>query len=280
MGSGHILVYAFDVLMQIYESQGYTSRDAAQEIIKNNIYGLDIDERAYQLSYFAIMMKARQYDRRFLTREITSNIHSIKESNTINKEHLKYFGASLTDEERESGKKELEYLLDTLYDSKEYGSILNVKECNWKLINKFIKDFDDEGQISLFFNLGIEDTQEKLMEIVSIAKVMSRKYEVVITTLPYMGSSGMNKGLSDYVKKNYPNSKSDLFAVFIECCKNISKVNGYYSMITQHSWMFLSSYEKLREKLMSNITVNMTHLGARAFDEIGGEVVQTTAIVI
>lgn len=279
MGSGHILVYVFDILMQIYESQGYTQRDAAQEIVKSNLYGLDIDERAYQLAYFAVMMKARQYDRRFLTREISPNLHSIKESNTLNKNHLEYFGNSLQGNEKESAKKEVEYLLEVLYDAKEYGSILNINKCNWGLLNKFVEDFNAEGQISVFSSLGLEDTQEKLKELVDVAKVMAQKYEVIITNPPYMGGSGMNKGLSEYVKKKYPDSKSDLFAVFIERCREMSRINGYYSMITQHAWMFLSSYEKLRQKLMENMTINMAHLGARAFDEIGGEVVQATAFV-
>lgn len=278
MGSGHILVYAFDVLMQIYESQGYTQRDAAGAIIENNLYGLDIDDRAYQLAYFAVMMKARKYDRRFLTRGITPKLYSIKESNGINKAHLQYFGHSLNEMERNIAVQQMEYLLDAFYDAKEYGSILNIDNCSWELLNRFAEDFNVEGQISLD-SVGAEQSQEILKEHVDIGKALAQKYEVVVTNPPYMGLSGGNSKINDYVKKCYPDSKSDLFAVFIEKCNHMAKNNSFTAMITQHSWMFLSSLEKLRNNLLLSDTVNMAHLGARAFEEIGGEVVQTTAWV-
>lgn len=276
MGSGHILVYAFEVLMQIYESQGYTQRDAASAIIENNLYGLDIDDRAYQLAYFAVMMKARKYDRRFLTRGVLPKLYSIKESNGINKAHLQYLGHSLSDTERNMAIQQMEYLLDTFYEAKEYGSILNIDDCNWDLISRFVEDFHIEGQMSLD-SIDVEDSQEKLREIIAISGVMAQKYDVVVTNPPYMGLSGGNSKINDYVKKYYPNSKSDLFAVFIEKCNHMTKKNSLTAMITQHSWMFLSSFEKLRRKLLYFDTVNMVHLGARAFEEIGGEVVQTTS---
>ncbi len=279
MGSGHILVYAFDVLMQIYESMGYTQRDAAQAIIENNLYGLDIDDRAYQLAYFAVMMKARKYNRRFLTKGISPKLYSIKESNNISKEHLEYFGNLSSAMERNTAIQQMEYLMDTYRDAKEYGSILNVDSCNWNLLNRFVDDFSVDGQMSLD-SFGAEQSQEILKEIIVIGEAMAQKYDVVVTNPPYMGGSGMGANLSDYVKKNYPDSKSDLFAVFIEKCGNMLKMNGLQAMITQHSWMFLSSYEKLRAKLLLKDIVNMAHLGARAFEEIGGEVVQTTAFVL
>ena len=279
MGSGHILVYAFDVLMQIYESQGYTQRDAANSIIEHNLYGLDIDDRAYQLAYFAVMMKARKYDRRFLTKEIKPKLYAIKESNEINKNHLKYFGNSLSDIEKNLAISQVEYLIDTYIDAKEYGSILNVDDCNWELLYRFIEDFNIEGQMSLD-SVGAEDTKKSLQELIPIAHAMAQKYDVVITNPPYMGGSGMNTKVSNYVKKHYPDSKSDLFAVFIEKCMNMTKKNAFQSMITQHAWMFLSSYEKLRSKIIQNDFISMAHLGARAFEEIGGEVVQTTSFVL
>lgn len=278
MGSGHILVYAFDVLMQIYTSVGYSERDAAKSILEHNLYGLDIDDRAYQLAYFAVMMKARQYNRRILNGENTCHVHAIQESNPINRAHLKFFGAGLSDLEKNTAKMQLEGLLDILTDAKEYGSILNVPEYNWALLRRFVSGIDDEVQISLE-SAGVEQTAEELRKLVDLGETMGRKYWVTCTNPPYAGTSNLSANVNNFVKKYYPDSKADLFAVFIERCRAMTADNGYQAMITQHSWMFLSSYEKLREKMMLTETVNMAHLGARAFEEIGGEVVQSTAFV-
>lgn len=278
MGSGHILVYAFDVLMQIYESAGYSQRDAAKSILENNIYGLDIDDRAYQLAYFAVMMKARQYNRRVLNGENTCHVYAIQESNSINRAHLKYFGAGMDDIEKNAAKMQLEGLLDTLTDAKEYGSILNVESYNWDLLRRFVAAEDTAGQISMD-SVGVEDTAEQLNRLIDIGETMARKYWVTCTNPPYAGTSNLSANVNNFVKKNYPDSKADLFAVFIERCRQMTVNNGFQAMITQHAWMFLSSFEKLREKMMLTETVNMAHLGARAFEEIGGEVVQTTAFV-
>ena len=278
MGSGHILVYAFDVLMQIYESAGYSQRDAAKSILEHNIYGLDIDDRAYQLAYFAVMMKARQYNRRILNGENTCHVYAIQESNSINRAHLKYFGAGMDDIEKNAAKMQLEGLLDTLTDAKEYGSILNVESYNWDLLRRFVAAENTDGQISMD-SVGVEDTAEQLNRLIDIGETMAQKYWVTCTNPPYAGTSNLSAKVNNFVKKNYPDSKVDLFAVFIERCRAMTADNGYQAMITQHSWMFLSSFEKLREKMMLTETVNMAHLGARAFEEIGGEVVQTTAFV-
>ena len=278
MGSGHILVYAFDVLMQIYESAGYSQRDAAKSILEHNIYGLDIDDRAYQLAYFAVMMKARQYNRRILNGENSCHVYAIQESNSINRAHLKYFGAGMDDIEKNDAKMQLEGLLDTLTDAKEYGSILNVEGYNWDLLRRFVAAEDTDGQISMD-SVGVEDTAEQLNRLIDIGETMARKYWVTCTNPPYAGTSNLSANVNNFVKKNYPDSKADLFAVFIERCRQMTGSNGFQAMITQHSWMFLSSFEKLREKMMLTETVNMAHLGARAFEEIGGEVVQTTAFV-
>lgn len=278
MGSGHILVYAFDVLMQIYESAGYSQRDAAKSILEHNIYGLDIDDRAYQLAYFAVMMKARQYNRRILNGENTCHVYAIQESNSINRAHLKYFGAGMDDIEKNAAKMQLEGLLDTLTDAKEYGSILNVESYNWDLLRRFVAAGDTAGQISMD-SVGVEDTAEQLNRLIDIGETMARKYWVTCTNPPYAGTSNLSANVNNFVKKNYPDSKADLFAVFIERCRQMTVNNGFQAMITQHAWMFLSSFEKLREKMMLTETVNMAHLGARAFEEIGGEVVQTTAFV-
>ena len=279
MGSGHILVYAFDVFMQIYENAGWSQRDAAQSIIQNNIYGLDIDDRAAQLSYFAVLMKARQYDRRILTRGIEPNVYAVQESNGINRGQLKYFGAGLTDAEKNAAVSQMEGLLNTLNDAKEYGSLLNVEDYDWELLEKFVENTDTESQIS-FDTYGLDETAEQLKQLIKIGKVMAQKYEIVATNPPYAGTSNLSAKVNNFVKKNYPDSKADLFAVFIERCGEMLKKNGYQAMITQHSWMFLTSFEKLRMKLQQKTIINMAHLGARAFEEIGGEVVQTTSFII
>jgi hypothetical protein len=233
MGSGHILVYAFDVLMQIYESEGYNARDAAKLILEKNLYGLDIDRRAYQLAYFSLMMKARQYNRRIFTENVKPQV---------------YHPAGWSNGE-------------------EYGSLIKVDVLP-------PKPEQPKGQLTIF------DDYERDLRVWNFMRLLAQKYDVVVTNPPYMGSSGMGGKLSDFVKKNYPDSKSDLFAAFIEKCGELLKPTGYQAMITQHAWMFLSSYEKLRGKLLQRYIVNMAHLGARAFEEIGGEVVQTTAFAM
>jgi hypothetical protein len=269
MGSGHVLVYAFDVLMQIYTSAGWDQREAAQSILKNNLFGLDIDDRAAQLAYFAVMMKARQYDRRLLTRGIQPNIYAIRESNGIPAMAIEYFHKN-----DPKLKSDIESIVTELHDAKEYGSILNITPIDFAGL---YARFDEiRSDISMMKQAALDE----LLPVVKCAEVLAQKYDVVVTNPPYMGSSGMNPLLTNYVKTNYPDSKSDLFACFIERCGQMAKKNGYQAMITQHAWMFLSSFEKLRTKLLSVDIVNMAHLGARAFEEIGGEVVQTTSFVI
>ena len=267
-GSGHILAYMFDVLMKIYESYGYTTREAVASIVENNLYGLDIDDRAAQLAYFAVMMKARQYDRRFFSRGIQPHVYAIAESNHVDSFALEYFcngDAKL--------KKAMDTIISELHDAKEYGSIITVSQQEWSAL------YDRFAEITEDINMSRETALRELLPLVQVAEALAQKYDAVVTNPPYMGASGMGAKLSDYVKKNYPDSKSDLFAVFIEKCGQIAKRNGYQAMITQHAWMFLSSFEKLRTKLLSVDIVNMAHLGARAFEEIGGEVVQTTSFV-
>ncbi len=269
MGSGHILVYAFDVLMQIYTSAGWDQREAAQSILKNNLYGLDIDDRAAQLAYFAVMMKARKYDRRLLTRGIQPNIFSIRESNGIQTRTVEYFHRN-----DPKLKADIESIVAKMRDAKEYGSILNITPVDFAGL---YARFDEiRNDISLLRKPALAE----LLPLVKCAEMLAQKYDVVVTNPPYMGASGMGAKLADYVKKNFPDSKADMFAVFIERCGQMAKQNGYQAMITQHSWMFLSSFEKLRTKLLAVDIVNMAHLGARAFEEIGGEVVQTTSFVI
>ena len=283
MGSGHILIAMFDVLMDIYTSTGYSEREAAFEIVEHNIYGLDIDQRAYQLAYFAVMMKGRGYNRRFFRGrddvKPMPKVYAIAESNDILRSHLSLFGQSMDIKQRETAKEQMEYLLDTFKDGREYGSILNVEGCDWELLQDYVEDLDADGQIT-FESYGSEETQKSLRLLIKVAKNLGQKYDAVVTNPPYMGASGMGAKLSKYVKDNFADSKSDLFAVFIEKCGQMAKKNGYQAMITQHAWMFLSSFEKLRVKILETDIVNMVHLGARAFEEIGGEVVQTTSFVV
>ena len=254
MGSGHILVYAFEVLMQIYTSVGYSERDAAKSILEHNLYGLDIDDRAYQLAYFAVMMKARQYNRRILNGENTCHVHAIQESNNINRAHLKFFGAGLDDLEKNTAQMQLEGLLDILTDAKEYGSILNVPEYNWALLRRFVDGIDMEGQIS-FDDTGVEKTVKELKTLIDLGETMARKYWITVTNPPYMGGGGMDNKLSDYVRKNYIDSKSDLFSVCMERGNQMTRANGFNCMVTMQSWMFLSSFENVRVKLLQTKTI-------------------------
>lgn len=233
MGSGHILCYMFDVLVQIYEAHGVQTRDAVRSIVENNLYGLDIDDRAAQLAYFSVMMKGRQYDSRFFKRGIQPNVYSPK----------------------------------GYEEGKEFGALLTVDE---------LEDMPKEPEEYTLFD---ENFEEK-MNCWQFRKVLAQKYDVVCTNPPYMAVSNASDKVQKYVKKNYPDSKSDLFACFIERCGVFVKKAGFQAMITQHAWMFLSSYEKLRAKLQVVDIINMAHLGARAFEEIGGEVVQTTSFVM
>ena len=269
-GSGHILAYLFDVLMQIYENYGYTPRDAVASILQNNLYGLDIDDRAAQLAYFAVMMKARRYNRRFFSHTTQPHVYAIEESNRIEKPDVEYFC---------NGKPELKDAMHTiltqLYDAKEYGSILTIPPQDWDAL---YARFDEVADESSFHR---ESIRKKLLPLVRVAQTLAQKYDVVVTNPPYMGSDGMSAKLSTYVKKNYAASRADLYATFISKCGVFTKPNGYQAMITMHSWMFLSSFENLRKSILQSKTIlNMCHLGARSFEEISGEIVQTVAWIM
>ena len=268
-GSGHILAYMFDVLMKIYESYGYTTREAVASIVENNLYGLDIDDRAAQLAYFAVMMKARQYDRRFFSRGIQPHVYAIVESNHVDKFAVDYFcngDAKLTTA--------MDTIIKELHDAKEYGSILTVTPQDWSAL------YDRFAEITEDINMSRETALRELLPLVQLAEALAQKYDIAVTNPPYMGSKKMNSRMVDYTKQFYPNSKSDLFAVFIERCNAFLIPNGIQAMITQHAWMFLDTFRELRCNILKNTIINMAHLGTRAFEEIGGEVVQTTAFVV
>lgn len=280
MGSGHILVYLFDVLIQIYEAYGYPTRDAVASIVQNNLWGLDIDDRAAQLANFAVMMVARRYDRGWFRRGIQPHVMAIQETNEINRDHLRYLGNSLSDLERNNAVMQMEALLDEFIDAKEYGSILQPQEYDWEALRRLAQMTAPEKQVSMD-EVGIDATQERLLQIIEQGQALAQKYHVVVTNPPYMNPGNSGGGLADYVKKHYPDSKTDLFAVFVENCNEMLKPNGMQSMITMHAWMFMPSYEKMRINIIKSADIiNMVHLGARAFEEISGEVVQTTSFVI
>lgn len=264
MGSGHILIAMFDVLMDIYTSTGYSEREAAFEIVEHNIHGLDIDQRAYQLAYFAVMMKGRGYNRRFFRGrddvKPMPKVYAIAESNDIIRDHLSLFGQSMEVKQRETAKEQMEYLLDTFKDGREYGSILNVEDCDWKLLQDYVEDLDADGQIT-FESYGSEETQKSLRLLIKVAKNLGQKYDVVVTNPPYMGASGMGAKLSKYVRDNYADSKSDLFAVFIEKWNTMTNKYGINCMVTMQSWMFLSSFEKMRKNILqTKDIINLMHM--------------------
>ena len=265
MGSGHILVYAFDVLMQIYEAQGYSQRDAAKLIVEKNLYGIDIDKRAYQLAYFSVMMKARQYNRRILNGEIAPNLIYIQDSNSVCREHLQYFGWAMSKIESNNARTQLEYLLDTFKDATEYGSILHVDPLDWGLLYEYTGSVEYPDQVSLD-ELDVEETKDALRALVVQGAILAQKYDVVVTNPPYMAVSNAGAKVNDYVKKNFPDSKADMFAVFIERCGQIARHAGIISMITQQSFFFLSGLETLRRKFEDiSIFINAIHMGIGAF---------------
>ena len=265
-GSGHILAYLFDVLMQIYENYGYTPRDAVTSILQNNLYGLDIDDRAAQLAYFAVMMKARRYDRRFFSHTTQPHVYAIEESNRIEKPDVEYFC-----NDKPELNDTMHAILTQLHDAKEYGSILTITPQDWDAL---YARFDEVADESSFHR---ESIRKKLLPLVRVAQMLAQKYDVVVTNPPYMGSSGMGAKLAEYVKKNYPDTKSDMSTVCMEKALNMCKTGGYMSMINIPVWMFLSSYEKLRGIMLSeNTIINMVHPGRGIFGSDFG----TTSFVI
>ena len=283
-GSGHILAYMFDVLMKIYESYGYTTREAVASIVENNLYGLDIDDRAAQLAYFAVMMKARQYDRQFFSRKdengdlivIQPHVHAIVESGHTDKngkKHKNYDEYAL--DYFCNGDMKLKTVMDTiiseLHDAKEYGSILTITPQDWSVLyNRFAEIEDD-------IHLYREKALNELLPLVQVSEALAQKYDVVVTNPPYMGASGMSGKLSSFVKKKYPDTKSDMSTIMMERTLEMSTYCGYVSMINIPVWMFLSSYEKMRISMLhNNMIINMVHPGRGIFGSDFG----TTTFVI
>ena len=256
-GSGHILAYMFDVLMKIYESYGYTTREAVVSIVQNNLYGLDIDERAAQLAYFAVMMKARQYDRRFFSRGIQPHVYAIVESNHVDQFAVDYFC---------NGDAKLRAAMDTilseLHDAKEYGSILTVTPQDWSAL------YDRFAEITEDINMSRETALRELLPLVQVAEALAQKYDVVVTNPPYMVASKMNSKLNEFVKNNYADYKSDFFSAFVIYASQITKQSGYCGFFTPYVWMFIQSYEKMRTYLYNYATIEtLIQFEYSAFEE-------------
>ena len=278
IGSGHIGAYLFDVLIQIYESCGYNRRDAVRLILENNIYGLDIDERARQLAYFSLMMKARQYDRRFLSRSDIPQpkIYAIEESNFFKTEDGKNVIEYFADGDKDL-KKDINSLVEDMIDAKEYGSIVIVKPVNFEAIYNRLDEIRNEFTMSLDSMLALE----QLLPLVEQTEILSSEYDVVITNPPYMGKKSLNSTLSNYMDKYYEKGKSELYSTFILKCMDLTKRNGYMAMITIHTWMFISSFENLREEVLNRFTIDtMVHTGAATFEELNSFNVLATSFCL
>ncbi len=276
-GSGHILVTAFEVLYQIYKSAGYMEDEIAKLILTKNLYGLDICDRASQLAQLAVIMKAREYDKDISSKVIELNITSIQDTNWFDSRVKECLMNGVTNQLLAQA--QIDLLQKTFKDAKEYGSILDVKEFDFNFWEERLYAVQTLNMGLLYSDIT-EQLRDKLPQLIKQARIMQQQYECVIANPPYMGNKGMSPKLSEYVKKKYPMSKGDMFAVFKEVILNHTKQNYYSATVNQHSWMFLSSYESLREHLLNNACIDtMVHLGTRAFEELAGEVVQTTTYI-
>lgn len=270
MGSGHIICYLFDVLMQIYEAYGYTTRDAVSSIVRNNLYGLDIDDRASRLAYFSVMMKACQYDHRFLSRGIQPHVYAIMESNHLDPNIIDFF----TDERKEL-KSAMNSLISDLYDAKEYGSILDVRPVDFTALYARFDEIREQNPSVYTYS-----TLNQLFPFVQMAEVIAQKYHITCTNPPYMKEDNIPHKLHEYILKKWPDAKYDLYSAFIHRCFESLLRDGYMAMITMHNFMFSPSFLEFREYFWQKDWSSMVHLGSRAFSEISGEVVQTTLFCI
>ena len=260
MGSGHILCYLFDVLMQIYLDNGYSKREAVRSILENNLFGLDIDKRAAQFAYFSVMMKAREYDSGFFGRKNIPQprVYDIQESNWLGGAYKHEMGNFLNSQQHRDT---LNYLLDAFVDAKEYGSILQIKPLDYEGLKEAWETSAAATAHDVNMAMWYDAAKDAVAQLIEQADMLSQKYDAVVTNPPYMGSSGMNARLVEFIKKNYPDSKSDLFSVMMERSDALARRDGFTSLITMESWMFLSSFEKLRDKINDLKTiVNMVHM--------------------
>lgn len=273
MGSGHILVYAFDVLYDIYKSIGYSEKDIPKLILEHNLYGLDIDDRAAQLAYFAVMMKARNKSRRIFLENIIPHLYAIQSSSQYPKQaaNLVIDQQTKLDYDKTQLKTEINYLLETFQDAKEFGSIIDVKKLDYDKLVGCVKTLCNDGKIGNF---------EDLLPLIEQAIVMSQKYDVVCTNPPYMNASGMTEKLKQFINQNYQDEKSDFFATFMIKCLMFSKTNFYVAMITMQSWMFLNSFQNMREKLINRYTINsLLQIGFNSFPGMNSQVAHAASFV-
>lgn len=270
-GSGHMLTYAFDLLYAIYEEEGYEPSEIPEKILTRNLYGIELDERAGELAAFALTMKARARQRRFFNKGIKPNI-CVLEKISFNHGELDEYMTAVGHDLFTQGLRET---LQQFEEADNFGSLILPKLPN---VADVLAELETK---ELGSNLFLADTHNKVLKVLRMAEVLSSRYAVVVANPPYMGGKGMNGRLGVWAKENYPKSKSDLFAMFIERNLDLAVKNGAVAMITMQSWMFLSSFEALRGRILNQHTIlSMAHLGSRAFDSIGGEVVSTTAFVL
>lgn len=274
-GSGHILVEGFDLLFAMYREEGYSKREAVRSILKNNLVGFDLDERAVQLSKFAILLKAAAQDRTVIEGDIVPCIYEMPDRKHYTEQQVKDFLKS----EDNIAVKELYDALELMSNAYNLGSIMQFKFSEKSLL--LIRQRYEEWCSSIYRSITDTMLWTELSYPIEFLLALTQKYEAVAANPPYMGSGNMNEELKEYVTKVYPKGKADLFAVFMEQCMNLCCKSGKMGMINMHSWMFLSSFEALRKNIIENYYIeNMLHLGPRTFDELSGEVVQNTAFVL
>ena len=270
-GSGHMLTYAFDLLYAIYEEEGYDAAEIPEKILTHNLFGIELDERAGELAAFALTMKARARQRRFFNKRVRPNI-TVLEKVSFSPEELDEYMGHVGRDLFTYGLRET---LQQFSEANNFGSLINPKVGNVADVLATLEAKDMAG------NLFLAETHQRVLSVLRMAEALSSRYAVVVANPPYMGSKGMNGRLNAWAKETYPNSKSDMFAMFIERNLDLAVKGGAVAMITMQSWMFLSSFEALRSRILNQHTIlSMAHLGARAFDSIGGEVVSTTAFVL
>lgn len=265
MGSGHILVYAFELLVDIYCNEGYSQSDSATLIVENNLYGLDIDDRASALSYFALMMKASYYNKNLVLGKYKVNLCSVQESNNIeNVDEVALFFSNGNERLLE----EFTYLITVFYDGKEYGSILNLRKVDFKSLYNRIEELRNYNPTTKEENNYLKEIFSKLLPLINQANIMSHHYDVVVTNPPYLSNSRMNKKLAMYVNREYNIAKNDLAVVFIQKAVGVlSKEDALIAMITTVSWMYLKSFEKFRKYLLHSFQLNsIVDFGTELFE--------------
>lgn len=279
MGSGHILIYAFEMFMQFYLEEGYMEREAAESIIKNNLYGLDIDKRAYQLAYFSLMMKGRQYSRRILNREIKDNLYYFIDSKDINTKQIDFLGGNVEDEKtRESLREDILKIVELFEDGRELGSIIKIDEgYNYDKLIEFVQNIDDKDALPIEL-IGIENTQEGLIYIIKLAEMLSNEYDIVVTNPPYLGLRKMSSNMKKYVEANYPKYKYDLFSIFIKRSFGLLSKFGFLGFMTSDVWMYIDSYKHLREYIIDNHgLINFVELEKGSFKEASVDIITFVA---